>query len=50
MVPSSGSPQVYAEKGPMQRLLPPYLATYLQQRLKQAGVTPVWERLVTDFR
>ncbi|CAM9331117.1 unnamed protein product [Discosporangium mesarthrocarpum] len=42
--------QVYAEKGPMQRLLPPYLVGFMKQRLQEAGVTPVGERLVTDFR
>ncbi|CAM9840844.1 unnamed protein product, partial [Phaeothamnion confervicola] len=42
--------QVYAEKAPMQRLLPGYLALQLQKRLEAAGVRPIAERLVTDFR
>jgi hypothetical protein len=41
---------VYAEKAPMQRLLPSYLALYLQERLREEGIEPIKERLVTDLR
>jgi hypothetical protein len=34
----------------MQRLLPSYLALYLQERLREEGIEPIKERLVTDLR
>ncbi len=41
---------IYAEKYPMQRILPEYLARMLQKRFKKVGITPVDEHLVTDIQ
>ena len=40
--------QVYAESAPLCRHLPIYLAEHIRERLVQAGVEPIAERLVTD--
>ena len=42
--------QVYAERAPLETYLPKYLADDMKRRLKQHGVEPISERLVTDLR
>ena len=41
---------VYAEKAPLARYIPTYLALHVQRLMHSAGVRCVSERLVTDFK